>query len=123
MTINHALLRLVGASDIASIQPVQELWSGYGSINRYQLIGGRHQSVIVKQVRFPKNESNHPRGWSGQRSHDRKVRSYWVEMNWYRDWASRCDRYCRVPVCLGIHREKGQFFYGIRRFRCRGVSS
>jgi len=42
---------------------------------------------------------NHPRGWHNDLSHQRKVKSYEVEMAWYHDWAGCCDETCRVPRC------------------------
>jgi Ser/Thr protein kinase RdoA (MazF antagonist) len=35
------------------------------------------------------------------RSHERKLKSYAVESNWYRAYAERCDHRCRVPKLLG----------------------
>lgn len=94
-----ALARASGAEAIAANQTIQTLWSGYGSLDRYQLQGGRCDSVIVKHVRLAK-QGGHPRGWGGDRSHQRKLRSYQVETCWYERWAVRCGEDCRVPHCL-----------------------
>ena len=88
-----------GASRIADARTVQRLWSGYGRILRCRLEGGRHDSVIVKHVRWP-DDARHPRGWSSDFAHARKVRSYEVETTWYAEWAKRCTDACRVPHCL-----------------------
>lgn len=77
---------------------IQSLWSGYGEIVRYTLAGATLPSVILKHVQFP-SEVDHPRGWHNDRSHQRKVRSYEVEMAWYNGWSVRCDDQCRVPRC------------------------
>lgn len=82
-----------------SVEVVQTLWSGYGQLLRCRLTGGNRDSVIIKHVRWP-TASHHPRGWNSTRSHERKVRSYQVETQWYRDYADRCDERCRVPRCL-----------------------
>lgn len=81
-----------------SQEPLQTLWSGYGEIVRLTLKGAAMDSVIVKYIVLPESVS-HPRGWHSNRSHARKVRSYEVEMHWYRDWAARCDGHCRVAHC------------------------
>ncbi len=97
--LTGVVLGATGAAIAARSDVVQSLWSGYGEIVRYQLSGSERQSVIVKHVMFP-SAVNHPRGWHNDRSHRRKVRSYEVEMRWYRDYADQCDAECRVPEAL-----------------------
>jgi hypothetical protein len=103
--MNDQLQRLViGLFDADSIGPVdviQTLWSGYGQILRVTLEGGRVGSVILKHV-SPPTQASHPRGWSTNLSHQRKLRSYQVESAWYRNWSSRCSEQCRVPKCYFI---------------------
>ena len=97
-----ALVRLAtGARTITDTQVVQELWSGYGQILRCRLDGGPYSSVIVKHVRWP-DERDHPRGWSTDRSHERKLESYRVETAWYERYARRCPDECRVPRPLAL---------------------
>ncbi len=93
------------ARRITHVEQVQQLWSGYGQIVRCRLDADEARSVIVKHVRWP-DENDHPRGWSSDRSHARKVRSYAVETTWYTDYAARCGARCRVPRCLA-HRAHG----------------
>ncbi len=87
----------VGAQAVTETHVVQSLWSGYGQIVRCTL-DGPVPSVIVKRVQWP-TARTHPRGWSSDRGHARKVRSYAVEQAWYRDFATRCDASCRVAQC------------------------
>ncbi|MEM7152812.1 MAG: phosphotransferase [Myxococcota bacterium] len=87
------------AEAVVSTEVVQSLWSGYGQIVRCHLRGAPRPSVIVKHVKWP-SEQDHPRGWSTNRSHERKVKSYQVETAWYRDYAGRCSDACRVPQYL-----------------------
>ena len=75
---------------------LQSLWSGYGSIDRYTLNGCVTPSVIVKHVRLP-DAKRHPKGWNTNLSHQRKLKSYQVETNWYKNYAAECDDHCRVP--------------------------
>ncbi len=92
-------LNVTGADQMYELEVIQRLWSDYGRIVRYALSGGNTQSVVVKHVRLPK-EIQHPRGWNTNTSHQRKLKSYQVESNWYMNFASRCDASCRVPHCI-----------------------
>jgi hypothetical protein len=92
------VLQAVNAVKVSSIESVQSLWSGYGEIVRLNLEGGNTSSVIVKWI-DPPLATNHPRGWNTDASHQRKLNSYQVEMAWYRQWAQRCNTYCRIPKC------------------------
>lgn len=94
------VLKTTQAAGITQEEIIQTLWSGYGEIVRLGLDGGLAPSVILKYIVLP-DESNHPRGWNTDFSHQRKVRSYEVEMHWYRDWSARCGEACRVPHCYG----------------------
>ncbi|WP_420581610.1 oxidoreductase family protein [Reichenbachiella sp.] len=90
------ILRATKANAIIRTTEIQQLWSGYGQILRCELAGGSCPSVIVKHVQ-PPNETNHPRGWNTNLSHERKLKSYQVEMSWYQDLAKQCDDHCRLP--------------------------
>lgn len=89
-----------GASRATRGARIQSLWSGYGEIVRVHLDGAEAASVILKHVR-PPSAANHPRGWSTNRSHARKLRSYAIERAFYVDFAPRTIATCRVPRCLG----------------------
>lgn len=101
------LLQSTGAVALSGTEVVQSLWSGYGQIVRCHLTGGAIPSVILKHVRWP-NERAHPYGWTSDRSHQRKLKSYQVETAWYARYAERCLDDCRVPHCLAVeHRPDG----------------
>lgn len=106
MTITNQpfLLEKTGASHADPIEMVQSLWSGYGNIIRYQLYGCALETVIVKQI-SPPTQSQHPRGWNTDWSHQRKLKSYQVEAAWYEHWANQCDNQCYVPHCYGVNHE------------------
>lgn len=96
-----------GAEGVALGNCIQSLWSGYGEIRRLQLSGSATvATLVIKHISTPESV-RHPRGWHSDRSHRRKLRSYEVEMNWYRHWANRCDSACRVPHCHGSIEEPG----------------
>ncbi|MEM6532532.1 MAG: phosphotransferase [Myxococcota bacterium] len=101
-----------GAASVYRVDFLQSLWSGYGQIVRCHLEysdGSGPPSVVVKHVHWP-TEVNHPRGWSTDRSHQRKVNSYRIEVEWYRRWESRCDGLCRVPKWL-LSQSSGEGIY------------
>ena len=100
------LKRICSLTNAAECSPgtvVQSLWSGYGRIQKVDLSfsDDRHvRSGIVKFVDAG-GEKDHPRGWSGNASHTRKIRSYEVERNFYASFSDRCDQKCRVAKLLG----------------------
>ncbi len=98
----HSLvLKATGAETITSSEVLQTLWSGYGEIVRLRLGGSNLESIVLKYIVLP-DEVVHPRGWNTNHSHQRKVRSYDVETQWYRDWSRRCDASCRVADCFAL---------------------
>ena len=76
---------------------VQELWSGYGEIVRLTNELGEKQSVILKKISAV-STANHPRGWNTSNSHSRKLKSYQVEIEFYKKWSIKCNNACRVPL-------------------------
>lgn len=101
------LLAATGASSMEVLAVIQELWSGYGQILRVALQGGSRESVVVKHVQIPQDRQ-HPRGWTSDLSHARKIASYQVESRWYQAYSSRCDENCRMPECLAYEGDAHQ---------------
>nr|WP_233267278.1 ecdysteroid 22-kinase family protein [Paraglaciecola sp. L3A3] len=89
---------LLNDPEVKKLQAVQSLWSGYGEIGRY-FSPKLNTSVIVKSIQ-PPAEINHPRGWHSQASHQRKLKSYQVEANFYQHYAIHCDDFCTVPKLI-----------------------
>jgi hypothetical protein len=89
----------VGADSVRSTESVQALWNDYGEIVRLNLSGSKLSSVILKWI-DPPSLSKHPHGWNTDKSHQRKLLSYQVEMWWYQHWAYYCKSYCYVPTCF-----------------------
>ena len=98
-SIRDSIINSTSATGLKEIEKLQDLWSGYGTIKRYKLLGHEKKNIIVKHVCIPEN-SSHPRGWSSKFSHKRKLKSYRVEMAWYRTWSSYLDEQTYVPKCL-----------------------
>lgn len=64
---------------------------------------------FVKHVRLP-DQSNHPRGWNTDLSHQRKIHSYQVEMAWYTQFSTHCSIDCRVPRCFISESRQDEMF-------------
>ncbi len=94
-----AILEKTGASSLLETEIIQELWSGYGQIIRLSLQNADLNSVVVKHVCLPTNKK-HPRGWNSEIGHQRKVKSYEVETQWYQKYSHRSA--ARVPECIMV---------------------
>lgn len=96
------LLELIGSSDCEEVEVIQSLWSGYGKISRYRVDG--NGTLVVKCISL-QAQAHHPRGWNTDIGHQRKVRSYEVETNWYENWSERCTEQCRIPKFMGSFKQ------------------
>lgn len=109
--INDVLQRSGITDGVASTQPVQSLWKGYGQILRVRLATAEPpeitntvdgttgpRTVIVKHIAPPIHGPE-----VGSVSHRRKVRSYQVERAFYESFAAQLDPpLCRVPRLVGV---------------------
>ena len=100
---------IIDATSIKEEETIQQLWSGYGRIIRFSLIGCQRESVVVKHIKIP-NSAKHPRGWNTDISHNRKIQSYEVEKIWYQDWTNHTDHKSYTPRCLEILVKNEQVF-------------
>lgn len=66
------------------VEILQTLWGGYGELVRLFV---DDTSIIIKHIQLPKPEQ-HPRGWNTDLSHQRKLKSYHVELAWYQHYAA-----------------------------------
>ncbi len=94
--LQKAMMRSLNVKDIQQTEVIQSLWSGYGTISKAKITGDYSQKVVVKHI-CPPAKGSHPRGWNTNLSHQRKLKSYLVEMAWYRHHADKCGPLCRVP--------------------------
>ncbi|MGK0367830.1 MAG: hypothetical protein ACI9QD_000969 [Thermoproteota archaeon] len=96
--IEDMLLNVTKSECIQSNVLIQELWSGYGQLTRIKL---DKKSVILKLIKFP-NQQDHPRGWNSDISHQRKVKSYNVEIEWYKNFNQKIkDSYIPRHIASG----------------------
>ncbi|MEM6691482.1 MAG: phosphotransferase [Planctomycetota bacterium] len=108
--IESKIIDATGCNAILSRSKVQSLWSGYGSIDRYELSGGERASVVVKHVDLA-GPVHQPRGGNTNKSHARKLHSYKVELAWYQRYIQTLPASCRVADCLlAESTEKGFLF-------------
>lgn len=92
------LVQTLGFHTLRSKHVLQELWGGYGELVRLYV---DDTSMIIKHVRLPKPE-RHPRGWNSDRSHQRKLKSYQVELAFYQHYAKHYKGSCPVPQPLEV---------------------
>ncbi|WP_293758432.1 oxidoreductase family protein [uncultured Paraglaciecola sp.] len=88
------------------LHTVQSLWSGYGDISRY--VSPRLETTFIVKYISPPIAPVHPRGWNTHTSHQRKLQSYQIEANFYRNYACLCDDHCAVPKLLAEFSENPQ---------------
>lgn len=114
-------LQATGAKDLCEFETIQSLWNGYGSIVRLELQGSEIPSVVVKHVQWPSYKRNAQQR-EDSHSHQRKVRSYQVEMAWYRQWGTRTDDHCRIPRCYALESQGDEFWMVLEDLDAAGYS-
>ena len=95
--IELAICKILRAQNCELLEEIQSLWSGYGMIWRASIDG---ESRIVKLIDISNVRQNR-RGWGSDFAHRRKVRSYEVEANFYREFSQACSDSCRVATLHG----------------------
>ncbi|MFB9190179.1 phosphotransferase [Vibrio ostreicida] len=90
------LIKSLGFNRIVDRETIQSLWAGYGQLVRLFV---DDTSVVIKHIQLPES-SSHPRGWNTQHAHQRKLKSYQVELNWYLHYAQKAHPYCPQPKPL-----------------------
>ncbi|TWT52260.1 Phosphotransferase enzyme family protein [Allorhodopirellula solitaria] len=110
-TLSETICRITGASSVELGEEIQGLWSGYGVIQRATLrrppsaAGVERMPVVIKHIDISRVRCNR-RGWGGDVSHLRKVRSYQVEKAFYETFSQQCDASCLVPGLIAAHEKE-----------------
>ena len=104
---------------LVSVELIQSLWSGYGELVRLTF---SKRSIIVKHVQLPKT-SEHPRGWNTNFSHQRKLHSYQVEVNWYENFSQAISERCRIPQGLKCFQRENEWLIVMEDLASSGFSS
>lgn len=104
MPLENELIEFLNTHQLTETEHLQSLWSGYGKIIRVQ---NNNKSYIVKVI-ANQTQVNHPRGWNTSTSHERKLNSYRVETEFYRQGNIYADEKCRIPALIASqHSDKG----------------
>ncbi len=115
-------VRAALSADSARVtERIQSLWSGYGAILRVELGGFAQPTVVVKSVE-PPSSRKHPRGWSSDVGHERKLKSYQVEHHWYEHYARRCGAGCPVPRPFYLKVREGRWLFVLEDLDAAGFS-
>lgn len=109
------ILSATNSSQILKRELIQELWSGYGSLER---VTTDKKSVILKLIKFP-TASNQPRGWNSKKSHLRKEKSYLIETAWYEQYNQNTDL-AYSPRLIASGEENGQRYILLEDLRSKG---
>lgn len=117
----ETILNSTGAKDFYEIELIQNLWSGYGKIIRLGLVGSERKSIVIKHVLLPE-KNKHPRGWNTDISHERKLKSYKVEMAFYKHWSKFCKNESLVPECLALETFEDEVFMVLQDLDSAGLS-
>lgn len=120
-TWEQLALDYTNATAANRLESIQSLWSGYGEIFRVNLTPVESGTLVVKQV-VPPSLDQHPRGWNTDRSTQRKLKSYDVESNWYKDWSNQCTEDCRVPACITSAKQGNQHWILLEDLDASGYS-
>ncbi len=120
-TFEKAIARATKADKVQKKEVIQDLWSGYGKIFRYKTSNPDIPRVVAKHINYPDNKK-HPRGWNTDLSHKRKLKSYQVEIEWYKKWGAECDDYCRIPHCLAVESSKTEILIVLEDLDAAGFS-
>lgn len=95
------ILKSTSSNEILSVKKIQTLWGGYGEILKVKLRGESIFSVIVKNIILPNIENSF--------SHQRKIRSYEVELNWYKFYSHISDK-LKFPKCIAMKKDENNFY-------------
>jgi len=117
--VRSIILQSTGASSLFVKEVIQELWSGYGKIIRVGLVNASVESVVIKHVQLP-TDKNHPRGWNTDIGHQRKVKSYAVETEWYETYSKNST--ARLPKCLAIETQDDEVLMVLEDLDVAGYS-
>lgn len=106
-SLHDVLCTITGAKHCVLGDVVQELWSGYGVIQRATFDHPDFTSAVVKHIDLSQERTNR-RGWTGNLAHQRKIKSYQVEKAFYEKYSHRCSARCRVPGLHAVQVKEGQ---------------
>ncbi|MBK8808598.1 MAG: DUF1679 domain-containing protein [Bacteroidales bacterium] len=105
--LSQIIKKQTGATDCSYKEKIQDLWSGYGEIYRVELHNAPLRYIIVKHIRL-KDSNIGKISKADTISHQRKLRSYEVEINWYKNYSKLCNDNCIVADCIYFYKENNE---------------
>lgn len=96
--LKQIILETLNIGSFETLETVQSLWGGYGSICRIQIGDKDSDTAILKHIQLHKKSSE-----ADSVSYRRKLKSYRIETRWYRNFSNLCTENCRIPsfICAG----------------------
>ena len=91
----QTLQQLLDDPNLQLNEQIQPLWSGYGQVVR--VFSPKQTRHFVVKIIGTAQPISHPRGWNSSVGHQRKVRSYQVESEFYKQYAALTNEQCKVP--------------------------
>lgn len=119
--LENAVARACKAETVKIKEVIQELWSGYGKIYRLKTSNPDLPRVVAKHIQYPADKNRCAEG-NNDLSHQRKHRSYQVEIEWYKNWSGSCDKTCRVPRCISVEASKKEILIILEDLDAAGYS-
>ncbi|CAG5081044.1 ecdysteroid 22-kinase family protein [Parvicella tangerina] len=116
------ILQVTGAIDVTQEEEIQQLWSGYGTLYRLHLSGTDFPFAILKWIE-PPMVSSHPRGWNTSFGNQRKLKSYQVEANWYKNYNKFCSHDLKYPKLYGFLEKKQLTLLIMEDLTCEGYQT
>lgn len=113
-----AVVEQLGFRTLHRCEKLQVLWGGYGELVRLFV---DNSSIVIKHVRLPKPES-HPRGWNTDLSHQRKLKSYQVELCWYQHYVAQLNAHSPAPNALWVEQHENEWLLVMEDLKQRGFS-
>ena len=117
--LKDIVIKTTGASDMEVVETIQTLWSGYGEMLRIKLQDSATETVVVKHIQLSSGQ-HHPRGWNTDIGHQRKLKSYQVESNWYNHYSTQSKS--RLPHCFGVEQTEDAIFIVLEDLNSAGFS-
>jgi aminoglycoside phosphotransferase (APT) family kinase protein len=91
--INSIIKEATGSDCNGKVNKLQSLWSGYGSILRCGVENYKHKSIIIKHISIPEIRTE-------TTGHLRKIKSYRVEAEWYKNYSEQSKLAAAMPSML-----------------------
>ncbi|MFN8577620.1 MAG: choline kinase [Candidatus Sericytochromatia bacterium] len=98
------ILSSTNSKEILSFNKIQSLWSDYGEILKVNVKGNIPFTLIIKNIVLPQNINT-----DNNFSHQRKIKSYDNEINWYKYFSNVDNNSFKFPKCFGIKKDNNSF--------------